>query len=143
MHLFTEESRTNVSCQESDPLTRDISLSDTAEGLSYGRGKGQQRRRRPLDASPSWRYDESWRGRTVERGMSRSSKSSDIKSATFEPIAAAVAPGGASGTETATAKRVVSCRRYPYIQSNAACAFMWVSGGHKQYVIITEGRLGG
>lgn len=55
---------TNVSCQETDSLTRDVGLCDRLrEGewcttSSYLRCKGWQRCCHPLDVSPSWCYDE-------------------------------------------------------------------------------------
>lgn len=58
-------------------------------------------------------------------------------SGAFEPFAAAVAPGGASSTGTLTAKRMV---RSLYIQSDASCTFMWISGNtNSMWSLLKEG----
>lgn len=60
-------------------------------------------------------------------------------SSTFEPFAAAVAPGGASSTEMVIAKTM---DRLPYICAVRCILHFHVDfREHKQYVIITEGGL--
>lgn len=58
-------------------------------------------------------------------------------SSTFEPFAAAVAPGGASSTEMVIAKTM---DWLPYMQSDASFTFMWISGStNSMWSLLKEG----